>query len=153
METLFSLQTSIFIVISPNVNWHNPSHWPQFKSPFKKTFQQVHISATSSDIGKQKENINKPNLIGGAAIITTDLWVSKVNETIQDPRGHSTYTKTTYRGKNGRKLTIIGAYISVSKGTSAGEHTLYNQQITLMRSWQSKTALFGTPINAQNVKP
>jgi hypothetical protein len=39
---------------------------------------------------------------------------------------------TTYKGKNGKKLSIIAAYISVSKGSEAGENTLYHQQVTLM---------------------
>ena len=35
-------------------------------------------------------------------------------------------------GKNGRFLSIIGAYISVNKGTTVGPNTVYAQQMTIM---------------------
>jgi hypothetical protein len=132
IEQLYNLQTSIFVSISPNVNWNNPSHWVSFKQPFKRTFQQIHISATSSDIGKEPHYRNKPNLTGGAAILSLNHWASKVCNTSTDPRGHGSYTVTTYQGKNRKKLSIIGAYISVLKGGKAGDNTLHTQQMTLL---------------------
>jgi hypothetical protein len=132
IEQLYNLQTSIFVSISPNVNWNNPSHWVSFKQPFKRTFQQIHISATSSDIGKEPYYRNKPNLTGGAAILSFNQWASKVCNTSTDPRGHGSYTVTIYQGKNRKKLSIIGAYISVLKGGKAGDNTLHTQQMTLL---------------------
>lgn len=34
IENLQTLEASIFIAISPNINWANPSHWAKFKQPF-----------------------------------------------------------------------------------------------------------------------
>ncbi len=128
------MEAFIFVAISPNVNWANPSHWAKFKQPFCSTFRHAHISAASSDIGKSPAHIHTELLIGGAAILSFDLWASKVCETRIDPRGHGTYAVTTYQGKNGRKLSVIGAYISVLKGKQVGDNTLHAQQITIMEN-------------------
>jgi hypothetical protein len=79
-----------------------------------------------------------PTLIGGAAIVTLDQWAPKVCATSADPRGQGTYTSTTYKGKNGKHLTLICAYISVEKGANIGDNTLYNQQITIMEQQAKK---------------
>jgi hypothetical protein len=131
-QRLKELSTSVFTAISPNINWHNPSHWSQFKRPFKRSFKQIHISATSNDVGKLPNYIATPNLIGGAAILTFDHWASTVSKTHTDPQGHGTYTITTLQGRNGRSLSIIAAYISVPKGAKAGVNTFYSQQVYLM---------------------
>jgi hypothetical protein len=132
IHNLKNLQASMFAISSPNINWHNPSHWVQFKRNFQSQYQQVHISATSSDIGKEPNYINRPLLIGGAAILTFNQWASKVHHTQTDERGHGTFCVTTILGRNGRKISFICAYISVLKGTTKGENTVYAQQMTLM---------------------
>jgi hypothetical protein len=68
VESIYQLQASIFMNISPNVNFNNPSFSLSYKQPFKNTFSQIHLSATSSDIGKTPTYKNVPTLIGGAAI-------------------------------------------------------------------------------------
>ncbi len=118
--------------ISPNVNFNNPSFSLSYKQPFKNTFSQTHLSASSSDIGKTPTYKNVSTLIGGAAILSLNHWASKVCSTYSNPRGHGTFTTTTYKGKNGKMLTLICAYISVQKGSYIGENTLYNQQTMLM---------------------
>jgi hypothetical protein len=123
---------AVFVAISPNVNWHNPSHKAQFKHPFNRTFKQIHMSTTASDVGLLPNYRFSQNLTGGVAILSFDHWASKVCRTYSDPRGHETYTLTTFRGKNGRFLSIIGAYISVLKGSKAGINTVHAQQIYLM---------------------
>jgi hypothetical protein len=132
VEHLHNLQASIFMNISPNVNWMNPSNWVAYKRPFQRTFQQIHISATSSDIGLTHPYKDQPVLIGGVAIVTTNHWASKVSHTSKDHRGHGTFSTTTYAGKNGKKLTVVAAYISVKKELKAGENTLHHQQTLLM---------------------
>lgn len=71
-RNLKEAHTAIFAAISPNINWHNPSHKIQFKYPFTRMFQQTHISAVSSDVGKLPNYIYTPTLVGGAAIITLE---------------------------------------------------------------------------------
>jgi hypothetical protein len=131
-SNLKELSTAVFVAISPNINWHNPSHKAQFKHPFNRTFKQVHISATASDVGLLPNYKHTQTLTGGVAILTFDHWASKVCKTYSDPRGHGTYTTTTLQGKNGRFLTIIGAYISVLKGSKAGVNTVHSQQMYMM---------------------
>jgi hypothetical protein len=128
-------------MISPNINWHNPLHWSQFKHPFKRIFKQINISTTSRDVGKLPHYISKPNLIGGAAILTFDHWASKVSKTYTDLHGYGTYTITTLQGCNGRCLSIIAAYISVPKGTKAGVNTFQSQQVYLMEKVALKNNL------------
>jgi hypothetical protein len=132
IENLQIAEASIFVAISPNVNWANPSHWSKFKSPFKTSYKQGYMHAASSDIGASPSHRNIELLIGGNAILSFDLWASKVSETRTDPRGHGSYIVNTYLGKNGRKLSIISAYISVVKGNTFGENTLHAQQIMIM---------------------
>jgi hypothetical protein len=100
-QRLKELSTSVFTAISPTINGQNPSHWSQFKHPFKIIFKQTHISATSSDIGKLPNYIATPYLIGGEAILTFDHRESKVSKTHTDPCGHGTYIITTLQGQNG----------------------------------------------------
>jgi hypothetical protein len=64
--------------------------------------------------------------------MTFDHWATKISRTRSDPRGHGTYAVTTIRGRNGKHLSIIGAYISVNKGQNIGPNTVWNQQMTLM---------------------
>jgi hypothetical protein len=118
--------------ISPNVNFNNPSFIMSYKEKFKPTYNQIHLSSVSSDAGKSFTNRHIPTLIGVAAIVTFDQWASKVCSISVDPCRQGTCTSTTYKGKNGRHLTLICAYISVKKGAHVGDNTLYNQQITLM---------------------
>lgn len=54
IDSLQELDASIFIAISPNINFCNPSHKAQFKHPFNRAFKQVHLSAVSSDVGNQR---------------------------------------------------------------------------------------------------
>jgi hypothetical protein len=131
-KNLKELSTAVFVAISPNVNWHNPSHRAKFKYPFNHAFKQVHLSSTSSEVGLLPNYISSQNLTGGVAILTFDHWASKVHKMYSDPRGHGTYTITTLQGKNGRFLSIIGAYISVIKGSKAGVNTVHSQQVFMM---------------------
>ncbi len=96
---LKELEASIFIAISPNLNFGNSSNEVRFKQHFQRRYQQVHVSAVSSDIGAQTSHIQQETLIGGAAILTFDQWASKIESTTCDPRGHGTYTITTIREK------------------------------------------------------
>jgi hypothetical protein len=75
-QNLKEIDTAIFAAISPNINWHNPSHRVQSKYPFTRIFKQIHMSTMSSDIGKLPQYISTPNLVGGAAILTLDHWAS-----------------------------------------------------------------------------
>jgi hypothetical protein len=44
----------------------------------------------------------------------------------------------SYKGKNGRYLSLIAAYIAVQKGSVIGETSLYAQQVTLMEIEEKK---------------
>jgi len=126
---LFDVQ--MFAAISPNVNWCNNSYWHYTKNLYQKYSNQVHLLEVSSEIGFNKEYLHSPHLIGGAAILTLGLWVSKVISVTHDNRGHGVFTATTLLGKNHQKLTFISAYISVKKGTDMGTESMYAQQMTL----------------------
>jgi hypothetical protein len=135
IQTILNLKTlgaSIYTAISPNINWCNSSNTVSFKRKFTKEFKQIHINATSSNIGKHPNYFHQQNLTGGVAIISIDLWASKVVTTECDPRGHGSYVITTFRGRNGKFLSLIGAYISVNKGQNPGPNTVWAQQMTIM---------------------
>jgi hypothetical protein len=132
INNIKKLQGSVFAAISPNVNFCNVTHTLKFKSPFKRAFHQVHLAASSSEIGAQAINRNRETLTGGTAILTFDHWASRVTSTQYDARGHGTYSVTTYQGKNGRCISLIAAYIAVQKGSIIGETSVYAQQVTLM---------------------
>ncbi len=138
INNLKELNASIFVAISPNINFCNPSNRAQFKQPFSRTFHQVHLSTTSSNVGHHKHYFNRALLPGGVAILTLHQWASKISDSSQDKRGHGTYTTTTILGENGKKLTIIGAYISVQKGSQAGINTVHAQQTLLMETENMK---------------
>jgi hypothetical protein len=132
IKNITTIQASVFAAISPNVNFCNASNLLRFRSPFKQSFKQIHIAASSSEMGNMAVHRNRETLIGGTAILTFDHWASKVHSTQYDTRGHGTFSVTTYKGKNGRYLSLIAAYIVVQKGTMIGETSLYAQQTTLM---------------------
>jgi len=75
IDQLKNIGASMFSAISPNINWNNQMHWIQTKQLSRPSFNHVHLSASSSNIGLQKEYFTKP-LIGGAAILTFGLWSS-----------------------------------------------------------------------------
>jgi hypothetical protein len=41
----------MFAPISLNVNWYNQNNWVRTKHLYRPCFQQVHLTAVSSDIG------------------------------------------------------------------------------------------------------
>jgi hypothetical protein len=127
IANLTQLDAHLFAPISPNTNCGNHS---RTCSLFRKNFSQVHLSATSSDIGLHKEYINK-SIVGGAAILSFSLWASKVSQSWSDPSGMGTFTKTTISGKQNRKISFISAYIAVMKGLDVGIDSMYAQQTTL----------------------
>jgi len=132
LEQLKQKQASMVAISSPNINWHNASNVAAFKRPFRNLFQYMHLSYTASDLGKHTIYRRQPNLTGGAAITSIDQWASRIISQDCDPRGHGTYTSTTYSGKNNNKLTVICAYIAVPKGINMGETSFYPQQIFVM---------------------
>jgi hypothetical protein len=113
LVNLQDLQTSIYSAISPNINFCNPSHTTSFKNQFRRVFKQAHVSAASCEIGLQPTYKNRYNLTGGVAVVTTSHWTSKICGTQHDTHGYGTYTITSLQGRNGKKLSIIAAYISV----------------------------------------
>jgi hypothetical protein len=72
INNLTTLQASVFAAISPNVNFCNISNMIKFKSSFKRSFKQVHLAASSSNIGSQAIHRCHDTLTGGTAIITFD---------------------------------------------------------------------------------
>jgi hypothetical protein len=100
------------------------------KYNFRALSQHIHISASSSDIGKHNDYLNTSPL-GGSAIITLCLWSSKVSNRFKDLSGHGSYCVTTLQGKNDKKLSFIAAYIAVQKGSNIGVESLYAQQVTV----------------------
>lgn len=116
----------MFVRISPNINWENTSDQVCTRHLFTSISWQIHLSASSSKIGKDVYYFNK-SVVGGSAILTFGLWSLKVIHSFQDPFGHGTYTVTTIQGKHNKK---VSAYITVQKGSDIGIDTLYAQQVT-----------------------
>jgi len=100
------------------------------KQIFKKLSSQIHLLADSSLIGRDPEYFDK-GLVGGSAIISSNIWATKVSESARDASGYGTYSVTTFKGKHNKKLSIIAAYIAVNKGSDIGIESLYAQQVIL----------------------
>jgi hypothetical protein len=77
--------------------------------PFRPSLKQkIYVSAVSSDMGLEPQFANE-NLVGGSAIITGGLWVSKVSSASQDTSGFGTFSITTMQGKYNRGISFISA--------------------------------------------
>ena len=124
------LHVSMFVPISPNVIWNNPSNWTQTKQIFHPLSRQIHLSACSSNFGIGSEYLHK-SLVGGNAILTFGQWATKVSHFFPDASGFGSFTVTTIQGKNNKKVSFISAYIAVNKGAYIGIDSLYAQQTTL----------------------
>jgi hypothetical protein len=102
INNLKNLDVGMFVPISPNINWHNKMNHVHARNKFKKLSKHVHLSAVSSDIGLEPNYLNTP-LVGHAAIITLDLWSSKVYTSQHNTTGMGTFTITTLAGKGNKK--------------------------------------------------
>jgi hypothetical protein len=98
---------------------------------FRPRSPQIHLSATSSEIGDDPSYLSQASLTGEAAILTFGLWASKVSDVHYDPSGMGIFTSTTLLGKNHKKVTCISAYISIQKGGHVGADTVHAQQKTI----------------------
>lgn len=127
MMNLAAWDISLCAPISPNVNWMNPSNWTKMHRLFRNTFQQVHLSAISSDIGLGLNYINNI-LVGSAAILTFGLWSSKISQSFSDNSGMGTFSVTTIQGKDQKLISFISAHTVVKKGTDLGVDSVYAQQ-------------------------
>jgi hypothetical protein len=127
---LKTLGVNMFVPISPNVNWLNPSNWARTRPCFRLNFLQVNVSAVSSNIGLDPLYLHK-SLTGGAAILTFCLWSSKVSNTFHDESRFGSYTVTTIQGKGKKYVSFVAAYIAVNKGSDIGTESLYAQQMTI----------------------
>jgi hypothetical protein len=132
INNLKLLGASMFVPISPNVNWKNSSSWVQTKQLFHPHFNQIHLSATSSNIGNDPLYMNK-HLVGGSAILTFGLWSSKVSFSPLDESGHGIFSITTIQGKGKRCISFISAYIAVSKGADIGTESLFVNKLHCMK--------------------
>jgi hypothetical protein len=140
INNLKILGVSMFAAISPNVNWKNSSNWVRTKQLFRPHFNQVHLSASSSDIGNDPLYINK-HLVGGSALLTFGLWSSKISTSTLDESGHGIFSVTMIQGKGKRCISFISAYIAVSKGSDIGTESLFAQQVTLHEKNSIKSGL------------
>jgi hypothetical protein len=130
IENLLSLNVDVYVAISPNINRNNPSYSVATKCLFQRSFSQVHLNASSSELGTIFLYGTMPCLTEGPAILTTSLWASKVECSSHDPSGHDIYSLTTIKGKNNKKLLIIAAYVAVKKEVvDIGTKSLFAQQM------------------------
>lgn len=141
----------MFVPICLNLIWKNHSNWTHTRQLFHPHFNQVHLSAESSDIGLHPLYLNK-HLIGGTAILSFGLWASKIIPSIQDNSGYGTFSITTIQGKGYRNKSFIAAYIAVNKGSDIGTESLYTQQCTIYESkslkWRTSSKTFCPRIHA-----
>jgi hypothetical protein len=75
--------------------------------------------------------LNDKTDIGGCAIMTFDLWASKIGNTITDETGFGTFTISKIVGQNNKWVSFIAAYISVQKGSNIGVESIFAQQIII----------------------
>jgi hypothetical protein len=130
---IFHLKTlgmSMFVPISPNVKWCNPSNWVRTKQKFREISQHIHLSANCSDIGK-KQSYLATSIVGGTAILSFQSWASRVSSATNDDSDFGTFSITTIQGKRNKKISFIEAYIAVQKGSVIGVEisvcrTMYN---------------------------
>jgi hypothetical protein len=134
---LVSIGVSMFIPISPNINWKNISSWSRTKQLFRTHFKQVHLSAISSDMGLHPLYFHK-NLIGGSAILTFRMWASKISTSFADDSGQGIFSVSTLQGKGKKFISFISAYIAIQKGSEIGTESLYAQQTTLYEKAMSR---------------
>jgi len=116
ISNLQSLGIGMFIPISPNINWMESTKWPRTHQIIKPHFHQVHLSATSSNIGNDPNFFNR-HLVRGAGISTLSQWAYKVSGSSMDTSGNGTYTITTTQGKGNKFISFTAAYIAVQKGS------------------------------------
>jgi len=126
------MRTDMFAAISPYISWTNKANWYKTKQLFHPTFNQVHLTASSSDLGLEREYYNK-SLVGGAAILTFGLWASKVSQSTQDESGNGTFTIASIQGRRNKTISFISAYIAVQKGAKIGIDSVYTQQVPCMK--------------------
>ena len=132
VENLQALRCGIFCASETNLNWAHQSNKRNIRQIMERGFIQVHMSTTSSAIGKQKEHLNAKYLPGGAAIFTFDQWASKVTNSGEDERKLGRWAYTTISGKNNHHITIISAYRTHRQGPYAGALTTHAQQVFLI---------------------
>lgn len=129
-DNLLSLGISMFVPISPNINWLNNWNWTRTLQVFRRSFNQVNLSAMSSSIGLDPLYLHK-NLVGGSTILTFGLWASKVSQSFHDTSGHGIFSISTIQGKGNKCISFIAAYISVQKGSNIGTESVFTQQRTI----------------------
>jgi len=127
---LKTLGTSMFVAISPNMNWCNPSNWVRTKQKFRKISQHIHLSANCSDIGKQQSYLATA-IVGGTAILSFQSWASRVSSATNDDSGFGTFSITTIPGNQNKKISLHSASIAVQKGSDIGVESLFAQQCTI----------------------
>jgi len=149
INNLKILGVSMFAAISPNVNWKNSSNWVRAKQLFRPHFNQVYLSASSSNIGNDPLYINK-HLVGGSALLTFGVWSSKMSTSLLDESGHGIFSVTTIQGKGKRCISFISAYIAVSKGSDIGTESLFAQQVTLHEKTSIKSGLLPAYMPSNN---
>jgi hypothetical protein len=98
MEHLQTIGSSMFVPVSPNVNWKNHSNGTHTRQIFRPHFNQVHLSTVSSDIGLHLLYLNK-RLVGGTAIVSFGLWASNIIPGPLDDSGYVSFSITTIQGK------------------------------------------------------
>jgi len=127
---LKTLGTSMFVPISPNVNWCNPSNWVRTKQRFREISHYIHLSANCSDNGKQQSYL-ATSIVGGTAILSFQSWTSRVSSATNDDSGFGIFSITTIQGKQNKKISFIAVYIAVQKGSDIGVESLFAQQCTI----------------------
>ena len=148
VENLQTLRCGIFCASETNLNWAHHSNKRNIRQVFERGFVQVHMSTSSSAIGKHQEHKDMKYLPGGSAIFTFDQWASKITTSGEDERQLGRWAYTTITGKNNRHITIISAYRTIRQGPYSGALTAHSQQVFLLESerLQMKSSSINAPI-------
>jgi hypothetical protein len=80
----------------------------------------MHLSVTSSDMGKHELYWQYCTLLGGTAMSSLNQWASRVFSSHMDPKGQGSYASTTFQGKNDKTLSIMCAYIAAQNRSPKG---------------------------------
>jgi hypothetical protein len=129
-ETKLS-NTDIRCLVETNIDWTHEDVRQHVSKPIRSCWSRAAL-ITANNQHKKFETAYQP---GGVGMIVSEEWSGRIEKKTVDERGLGRWATCTFRGKGGRKLTIITAYQVVKDSiTKCGPKTTYMQQYSVLRN-------------------